>query len=80
MGRQRLKERDRDAFFGDFVYKQVAPKGHSLGKLNEVVPWPRFTYKLVKRDLGAKGKILFVPPREPSTPSAPRFLPKTPTQ
>lgn len=30
------------------MYEQVVPKDHFLVKLNEVVPWQRFTYKLVK--------------------------------
>jgi len=29
-------------------YEQVVPKDHFLVKLNEIIPWQRFTYKLVK--------------------------------
>ena len=48
MGRERFKEGERDSFFGSFVYDQVVRKDHLLARLNEAVPWQRFTYKLVK--------------------------------
>jgi len=50
MGRQEFKDGKMDSFFGSFVYEQVVPKDHFLVNLNEneVVPWQRFTYKLVK--------------------------------
>ncbi|MFQ5886356.1 MAG: hypothetical protein ACE5II_03870, partial [Anaerolineae bacterium] len=31
-----------------FLYEQVVPKDHFLVKLKEIIPWQRFTYKLVK--------------------------------
>jgi len=37
-----------DSFYGHFLYEQVVPKGLFLVKLNELIPWQRFTYKLVK--------------------------------
>jgi len=64
MGKERFKEGKRDSFFGDFVYEQVVPKDHFLVKLNEVVPWQRFTYKLVKyyRGKAKEGR----PPYDPA--------------
>lgn len=48
MGQERFKSNTRDSFFGDFLYEQVIPKDHFLVQLKQVVPWQRFTYKLVK--------------------------------
>lgn len=64
MARERFKEGKRGSFFGDFVYEQVVPKDHFLVKLNEVVPWQRFTYKLVKyyRGRAKEGR----PPYDPA--------------
>ena len=63
MGRQRFKPNRSDSFFGEFVYEQVVPKDHFLVKLKEMVPWQRFTDKLVKY---YKGKArLGRPPYDP---------------
>jgi hypothetical protein len=64
MGRERSKEGKRDSFFESFLYEQVVPKDHFLVKLNEVVPWQRFTYKLVKyyRGKAKEGR----PPYDPA--------------
>ena len=64
MGKERFKEGKRDSFFGDFVYEQVVPKDHFLVKLNDVIPWQRFTYKLVKyyRGRAKEGR----PPYDPA--------------
>lgn len=48
MGGERFKSTTGDSFFGDFLYQQVLPRSHFLVQLTEVVPWQRFTYKLVK--------------------------------
>jgi IS5 family transposase len=48
MDGERFKRNTRDSFFGDFLYEQVIPKDHFLVRLKQVVPWQRFTYKLVK--------------------------------
>jgi len=48
MGRRRFKPNRSDSFFGEFVYAQVLPKGHFLVRLREIVPWERFTDKLIK--------------------------------
>jgi len=48
MGHQRFKPTRSDSFHGDFLYRQVLPNGHFLVKLREVVPWERFSDKLIK--------------------------------
>ena len=72
MGRERFKECKRDSFFGSFVYEQVVPKDHFPVKLNEVVPWQRFTYKLVKyyRGKAKEGR----PPYDPAISGATSVL------
>jgi transposase len=64
VAKERFKEGKRASFFGDFVYEQVVPEDHFLVKLNEVVPWQRFTYKLVKyyRGKAKEGR----PPYDPA--------------
>jgi len=48
MGKERFKRDSSDSFYGRFLYEQVVPKDHFLVKLNELIPWQRFTYKLIK--------------------------------
>ena len=48
MDRERFKANTRDSFFGHFLYEQVVPKDHFLVQLKRIVPWERFTDKLVK--------------------------------
>lgn len=48
MSKERFKRDSSDSFYGRFLYEQVVPKDHFLVKLNEIIPWQRFTYKLVK--------------------------------
>ena len=48
MGKERFKRDSSDSFYGNFLYEQVVPKDHFLVKLKEIIPWQRFTYKLVK--------------------------------
>lgn len=63
MGRQRFKANRSDSFFGEFVYEQVLPKDHFLVQLRAMVPWERFTDKLVKYYKG--GARLGRPPYDP---------------
>ena len=49
--------------FGEFVYEQVLPKDHFLVQLRAIVPWERFTDKLVKCYKG--GARLGRPPYDP---------------
>ena len=64
MSRERFKSNTSNSFFGHFLYAQVVPKDHFLVKLQEVVPWQRFTYKLVKyyKGRGQLGR----PPYDPA--------------
>jgi IS5 family transposase len=48
MAHERFKADTSDSFFGEFLYQQVIPQDHFLLQLKQVVPWQRFTYKLVK--------------------------------
>lgn len=61
---ERFKKQEKASFFGDFVYDRVVPSDHFLRKLDAVVPWPRFTKKLVKlyRGKGREGR----PPYDPA--------------
>lgn len=64
MGQERFKSTTGDSFFGDFLYEQVLPRGHFLVQLKELIPWQRFTYKLVKyyRGRAKEGR----PPYDPA--------------
>jgi len=64
MNKERFQSTGSGSFFGDYLYDQVVGKDHFLRKLREVVPWQRFTYKLVKY---YKGKAqVGRPPIDPS--------------
>jgi IS5 family transposase len=64
MGQERFKKNTSDSFFGEFLYKQIIPKDHFLVQLRRVVPWQRFTYKLIKyyRGRAKRGR----PPYDPA--------------
>jgi len=64
MRRERFQSTDMNSLYGQFLYDRVVSKDHFLRKLREVVPWQRFTYKLVKY---YRGKArLGRPPYDPS--------------
>ena len=64
MSSERFQSTGKSSFYGDYLYDQIVPQDHFLRKLREVVPWQRFTYKLVKY---YKGKARTGrPPIEPS--------------
>jgi len=64
MSRERFQSTGKTSFYGDYLYDQIVPQEHFLRKLREVVPWQRFTYRLVKY---YKGKARTGrPPLEPS--------------
>jgi IS5 family transposase len=65
MSQERFKANTRDSFFGDFLYEQVLPKDHFLVQLKGVVPWERFSRKLVKYYRGRAR--LGRPPYDPAT-------------
>ena len=64
MSRERFKAQAQDSFFGRFVYDEVIPSDHFMVKLKEIIPWERFTYKLVRyyRGRAREGR----PPYDPA--------------
>lgn len=48
MARERFKVLGEGSFFGRMVYDRVIPRDHFLVQLREMIPWQRFTYKMVK--------------------------------
>ena len=64
MGSERFKPNTNNSFFGEFLYQQVIPNDHFLVQLKQVIPWQRFTYKLIKyyRGGGKEGR----PPYDPA--------------
>ena len=48
MSRERFQSTGKTSFYGDYLYEQIIPPNHFLRQLREVVPWQRFTYRLVK--------------------------------
>lgn len=64
MGSERFKPNTSHSFFGDFLYQQVIPSDHFLVHLKQVIPWQRFTDKLLQyyRGRGKEGR----PPYDPA--------------
>jgi len=64
MAGERFKEQQAGTFFGDFLYQRAVPADHFLRQLDALVPWQRFTKKLVRLYLGKarQGR----PPYDPS--------------
>lgn len=56
MAEPRVQSDGRGAFFGDFLYDMVIPQDHFLRHLRELVPWHRYTYRLIKYYRG-KGRV-----------------------
>lgn len=60
-GIREVQGKSKDSFYvGRFLYEQVVPKDHFLVKLNEIIAWQRFSYKLTshykgRTDLGLTG-------------------------
>jgi transposase len=48
MGQERFTRLAEDSFLGKMVYDRVILRGHLLMCLDEIIPWQRFTCKLVK--------------------------------
>ena len=48
MSRQRFRSGNMDSFYGDSLCDAVVPKGDFLRILGQVVPWQRFTYRLLE--------------------------------
>ncbi|MGC8836983.1 MAG: transposase [Anaerolineae bacterium] len=47
MPRHRFQETGQNSFFGQFVYDRIVPRDHFLRQLRELIPWERFTEKLL---------------------------------
>lgn len=63
MSQERFRETGKGSFFGEIVYQRVVPQDHFLRRLNEVIPWRKFTAKLVRYYKG--GAEYGPPPYEP---------------
>src|SRR3990172_9521903 len=52
MGEAHFKEKGADSFFGVYLYQRIVPEGHFLVKLKKLIPWHKFTKKLLRYYLG----------------------------
>jgi transposase len=61
---ERFKAQDSGTLFGDFLYDRIVPEDHFLRQLDALIPWPRFTRKLVRlyRGKARQGR----PPYDPA--------------
>lgn len=48
MSEARFKEKGADSFYGSYLYERIVPQDHFLVKLKELVPWHKFTKKLLR--------------------------------
>ncbi|MBI4296984.1 MAG: transposase [Chloroflexi bacterium] len=48
MGEAHFKEKGADSFFGSYLYERIVPQDHFLVKLKVLVPWYKFTKKLLR--------------------------------
>ena len=64
MARERYKKQQIGSFFGEWVYDRVVPQDHFLRRLEEMVPWGRFTEQLVQFYAG--GALYGRPPYDPA--------------
>ena len=48
MEKERFVETGKSSFFGDYLYDQVVPEDHFLRKLKNLIPWDRFTQRLIQ--------------------------------
>lgn len=63
MAKVRFKKDTQDSFFGHFLYSRIIPKDHFLVKAKEIIPWDRFTRKLLKyyKGAGEYGRTAYEP-------------------
>jgi hypothetical protein len=47
MEKERYVKTGKGSFFGDYLYDQIVPQDHFLRKLKEIIPWERFTQRLI---------------------------------
>jgi len=64
MGKERFVETGENSFFGDYIYDQIVPQAHFLRKLKQIIPWERFTKRLI--DLYKGDGMYGYPPFEPA--------------
>ena len=64
MGKERFVETGKNSFFGDYIYDQIVPQDHFLRKLKQIIPWERFTKRLIGLYKG--GGMYGRPPFEPA--------------
>jgi len=60
----KLQDMHAGSFYGDYLYDTIVPQDHFLRLLRELVPWQRYTYRLIKyyRGKGERGR----PPIDPA--------------
>ena len=64
MEKQRFIETGNNSFFGEYLYDQVVAAEHFLRQLKQIVPWERFTQKLIRLYKG--GGVVGRPPFDPA--------------
>ena len=59
-----LQSKGSNSFYGEYLYARIVPEDHFLHHLRELVPWHRYTYRLIKyyRGKGERGR----PPIDPA--------------
>jgi IS5 family transposase len=48
MSEERFKKQENESFFGNLIYDRIVPANHFLRQLDAVIPWSRFTKKLIR--------------------------------
>ena len=63
MPQPKLQTTGRGSFYGDYLYENIVPRDHFLRHMRELVPWQRYTYRLLKfyRGKGEVGRPLIDP-------------------
>jgi len=64
MKKKRYIETGKSSFYGNYLYEQVVPQDHFLRKLGQIIPWERFTRKLIELYKG--GGLYGRPPFDPA--------------
>ena len=64
MEKQHFVETGSSSFFGEYLYDQVVPADHFLRQLKRIIPWERFTQKLIRLYKG--GGVVGRPPFDPA--------------
>lgn len=63
MHNTRFQKTGKGSFYGEYLYDRIVPPEHFLRQLRQIVPWPKYDYKLLKyyRGKAKSGR----PPLEP---------------